>query len=151
MRAQHKHDEERDEAFTYTSARTLLGMVRLSQALARLRFADVVETSDVEEALRLMDVSKASLYTSARRRGDLSSRDQSHVSKIFRLLRDMAVQSGRDDPSRANAAGLGELALSDVRARAIAAGWVEDQLHETLLEYSSLNVLHVVGQRIVFA
>ena len=151
MRAQHKHDEERDEAFTYTSARTLLGMVRLSQALARLRFADVVETSDVEEALRLMDVSKASLYTSARRRGDLSSRDQSYVSKIFRLLRDMAVQSGRDDPSRANAAGLGELALSDVRARAIAAGWVEDQLHETLLEYSSLNVLHVVGQRIVFA
>lgn len=98
-----------------------------------------------------MDVSKASLYTSARRRGDLSSRDQSYVSKIFRLLRDMAVQSGRDDPSRANAAGLGELALSDVRARAIAAGWVEDQLHETLLEYSSLNVLHVVGQRIVFA
>ena len=150
MRAQHRQDEERDEAFTYTSARTLLGIVRLSQALARLRFADMVEIGDVEEALRLMDVSKASLYTSARHRGDLGH-DQSYVSRIFRLLREMAVHAGQEDPAHANASGLGELVLADVRARVLAAGWVEDQLHDTLQEYSSLNVLQVVGQRIVFA
>lgn len=150
MRAQHKQDEERDEAFTYTSARTLLGIVRLSQALARLRLAEVVETSDVEEALRLMEVSKASLYNSTRRRADVGD-DQSPVSKIFRLLREMAFQAGQDEPgSRGGQRRLGELQMADVRARVLAAGWVESQLQETLQEYSSLSVLQVVGQRILF-
>ncbi|WFD28235.1 DNA helicase [Malassezia nana] len=148
MRAQHKQDEERDEAFTHTSARTLLGIVRLSQALARLRFANEVEVSDVEEALRLIDVSKASLYSSTRPRGELGD-DQSPVSKIFRLLREMAFQAGQDDDTR-GPPRLGELSLPDVRARVLAAGWVEAQLQETLFEYASLGVLQVVGQRIVF-
>ena len=153
LRAQHKQDEEREAAFTHTSARTLLGIVRLSQALARLRFAGEVETHDVEEALRLMDVSKASLYTSERQRGGLGD-DQSPVSKIYRILRDLAVQAGADDDSFGRPAGsatrLGELHLPDVRARVLAAGWVEDQLQETLQEYSSLGVLQLVGNRIVF-
>lgn len=46
---------------TYTSARNLLGIVRLSTALARLRLSDVVDKDDVEEALRLLEGSKASL------------------------------------------------------------------------------------------
>ena len=149
MRAQHKQDEERDEAFTHTSARTLLGIVRLSQALARLRFADEVETSDVEEALRLIDVSKASLYHSSRPRGDTGD-DQSPVSKIFRLLREMAFQAGQEEAEQRGPPRLGELSLPDVRARVLAAGWVEAQLQEALFEYASLGVLQVVGQRIVF-
>lgn len=46
---------------TYTSARNLLGIVRLSTALARLRLSDVVDKDDVVEALRLLEMSKASL------------------------------------------------------------------------------------------
>lgn len=46
---------------TFTSARNLLGIVRLSTALARLRLSDVVEKDDVVEALRLLEMSKASL------------------------------------------------------------------------------------------
>ena len=76
------------------------------------------------------------------------------MSKIYRILRDLAVQAGADDDSFGRPAGsatrLGELHLPDVRARVLAAGWVEDQLQETLQEYSSLGVLQLVGNRIVF-
>lgn len=95
LRAQGKEDEERDAAYSYTSARTLLGVLRLSQALARLRFADIVEIADVDEALRLMDVSKASLHADgSSRRGNDEVTDHSPVSKIYRIIRDMAMAAG---------------------------------------------------------
>ena len=46
---------------TFTSARTLLAILRLSTALARLRLSNVVEKDDVNEAIRLMEMSKDSL------------------------------------------------------------------------------------------
>lgn len=46
---------------TFTSARNLLGILRLSTALARLRLSDKVEKDDVAEALRLLEMSKDSL------------------------------------------------------------------------------------------
>lgn len=59
MRAQ-EVDDGRD-AKGYTSPRVLLSILRLAQALARLRLATVVDRADVDEALRLMVASKASL------------------------------------------------------------------------------------------
>ena len=47
--------------FQYTCARTLLSVVRMGTSLARLRFSDSVEIGDVDEALRLMEISKSSL------------------------------------------------------------------------------------------
>lgn len=46
---------------SYVSARTLLSIIRLSTALARLRMADFVEQEDVAESIRLMEFSKASI------------------------------------------------------------------------------------------
>ncbi|GFZ13796.1 minichromosome maintenance (MCM2/3/5) family protein [Actinidia rufa] len=46
---------------SYTTVRTLLSILRKSAALARLRFSDTVAQSDVDEALRLMQMSKFSL------------------------------------------------------------------------------------------
>ena len=48
---------------TFTSARTLLAILRLATALARLRLADNVEREDVNEAMRLMEMSRDSLNT----------------------------------------------------------------------------------------
>jgi DNA replicative helicase MCM subunit Mcm2 (Cdc46/Mcm family) len=47
MRAQ--ETEDGDNAKGYTSPRVLLSILRLGQALARLRLADVVEKEDVDE------------------------------------------------------------------------------------------------------
>jgi DNA replication licensing factor MCM7 len=46
---------------TFTSARNLLAILRLATALTKLRLADVVEAEDVNEAMRLLEMSKASL------------------------------------------------------------------------------------------
>ena len=51
-------DRGSTEDGVYTSARFLLSVIRLSQALARLRFSDLVEEGDVTEALRLLNSSK---------------------------------------------------------------------------------------------
>ena len=50
---------------SYTTARTLLSILRLAQALARLRFAEQVGQAEVDEALRLMRMSKHSVLDDA--------------------------------------------------------------------------------------
>lgn len=131
MRQQQKRDESGNKYFTHTSPRTLLGILRLSQALARLRFSAEVATDDVDEALRLVEVSKASLNTQAR-----GGADQTPSSKIYNLIRAM-------NDSGAAAVGdgtTGELSLKRVRERIIAKGFTEDQFTQALDEYALLDV-----------
>lgn len=47
----------------YVTPRTLLAIIRLSQALARLSFREQVTQLDVDEAIKLMDFSIRSLRT----------------------------------------------------------------------------------------
>lgn len=54
---------------TFTSARNLLGILRLSTALARLRLSDVVEKDDVNESIRLIEMSKESLKQTFENKG----------------------------------------------------------------------------------
>lgn len=56
-----RRDARNSKDMTFTSARNLLGILRLSTALARLRLSDVVDNNDVSEALRLVAMSKDSL------------------------------------------------------------------------------------------
>ena len=134
MRQQQKRDEGGKKQFTHTSPRTLLGIIRLSQALARLRFAAQVVTDDVDEALRLIEVSKASLYNESRSGGD-----QSPSSKIYNLVRAM-----RDSGAAAVGDGIrGELSIKKVRERIIAKGFTEDQFNQALDEYALLDVCQI--------
>ena len=52
---------DHERAHTYTTPRTLMSILRLCQALAKLQFRNEVNQDDVEEALRLMRMSKISL------------------------------------------------------------------------------------------
>jgi len=45
----------------YITPRTLLGIIRIAQAMAKLHFRDLVCQSDVDAALKLMDYSIRSL------------------------------------------------------------------------------------------
>ncbi|KAL9092473.1 MAG: hypothetical protein Q9159_000820 [Coniocarpon cinnabarinum] len=144
MRSQQKRDEVSKRQFAHTTARTLLGVVRLAQALARLRFASEVVTDDVDEALRLIEVSKSSLYESNRERGA----DETASSKIYHLIRGMAA-------SGAAAAGdgtSGELSLRRVSERVLARGFTRQQLDSCVEEYALLDVWQTTAQgtRLVF-
>lgn len=68
------------------------------QALARLRFSETVAQSDVDEALRLMQMSKFSLYSDDRQRSGLDA-----ISDIYSILRDEAARSNKMDVSYAQA------------------------------------------------
>ncbi|PIL24322.1 hypothetical protein GSI_14075 [Ganoderma sinense ZZ0214-1] len=160
LRKEAKDEDAQKKSHTYTSARTLLGVLRLSQALARLRFADSVMQADVNEALRLMEVSKKSLADDDEEGHD---HDRSDVSKIFRLIKEMAKQAqvGRKGRRARGARRFGrgpggerdmdvdedeeeadaeELSMIDIRSRVLTAGFTEAQLMETVLEYEGLDV-----------
>lgn len=132
MRQQQKRDEGGKKHFTHTSPRTLLGVLRLSQALARLRFSNEVVNEDVDEALRLIEVSKASLYNDQRNTGD-----QTVSSRIYDLVRGMR-ESGAASVGSGGARG--ELNLSRVRELVQAKGFTSDQFQRTIEEYALLDV-----------
>jgi DNA replication licensing factor MCM7 len=123
----------------------------------------------VDEALRLMDVSKASLNENAAK--DKEAGDQTSTSKIYRLIRDMATAAGLgkggarigSGPGRRGRRGGmvedsdeeendGELAMVDVKARVFAKGFTETQVMETIIEYENLGVISRVanGTRLRF-
>lgn len=112
---------------SYTTARTLLSILRISEALARLRFAGSVAQSDVDEALRLMQMSKFSLYAE-----DLRSRGLDNVSAIYHIIRDAA----------ANAAAP-ELSYASALEQVIKKGHSEQDLKQCMEEYAALNVWHI--------
>lgn len=131
MRKRQKKDEARKQQFSHVTPRTLLGIVRLSQALARLRFSEEVVREDVDEALRLIEISKASLYNDGE-----SGVDHTPSSKIYALIRNLresgaaAVGDGEDN----------ELSIRRIRERVLAKGFTDDQLTTTLYEYAEFNV-----------
>ncbi|KAI1724206.1 MCM2/3/5 family domain-containing protein [Ditylenchus destructor] len=75
---------------TFTSPRILLGAIRLCTALARIRLDDVVNEEDVNEAIRLMKASKASLY----KRAETSEKRKDPVDHAFDLIREMLENNG---------------------------------------------------------
>ncbi|KAG6814586.1 hypothetical protein H0H92_000115 [Tricholoma furcatifolium] len=161
LRKVSKEEAEQNKSHSYTSARTLLGILRLAQALARLRWADSVEREDVDEALRLMACSKESLQDDTDKEYEP---DKSIQSRIFRIIKQMA-QSGDRTPKRRpqrrqKRFGKGpagerdmdvdsdeddeELSLVEVRNRVLNSGFTEAQLMDTLTEYENVDVLALV-------
>ena len=131
MRKQQKKDEGSKKQFSHVTPRTLLGVIRLSQALARVRFSNEVIAEDVDEALRLIAVSKASLEND-----DQAGVDQTPTSKIYSLIRGMlesgaaAVGDGEE----------GELSMKRIRERVLAKGFTDDQLTMAIDEYAEMDV-----------
>ncbi|KAI9184030.1 DNA replication licensing factor MCM7 [Blastocladiella emersonii ATCC 22665] len=151
-----RKEEARDPSdYGYTTARTLVSILRMSQALARLRFSPIVSVGDVDEALRLMSVSKQSLSD---KRSKQRKRGEHHVSRIFNLLKTMiaAEAAGAEvdaaaDGEDATAVDLdnlqGEVSMAELKERVIAKGMTETQLDDMLREYTDLGVLFVSGDR----
>lgn len=115
---------------TFTSARTLLSILRLSTALARLRMMDTVEKEDVNEAMRLMEMSKDSLQADK----SSTTRTQRPADVIFSLVRELAAE-GR------GAGGL--VRMAEAEQRCVSRGFTPAQFQEALEEYEELNVWQV--------
>lgn len=110
---------------TFTSPRTLLAILRLATALARLRVAEVVEKDDVIEAIRLMEMSKFSLVDD-----ENASRHMSPVDAIYGIIREIAGQ-------------VSSVKLEDARQRCLTKGFTPDQFDKCLTDYENLNVWQI--------
>lgn len=118
------------------TARTLLSLIRLSQACARLRFSERVQDMDVREAGRLLDCSKASLQdapaTDTRR--TLTTSD----AVIFSAIKEIAR-------------GRTAVDLAEVRPALMMKGVSETHLQRCLKTYSEVGVWTVSGNTIEFS
>lgn len=159
MAESQKENEDDTKLKAYISPRSLLGVLRLSQALARLRYSDAVEHGDVDEALRLIDVSKESLLEDEEKNRE---EDRTNISKIFRLIKEEAKRmrhsddGGRRRPKRTKRLGKGpggerdmdvdddddsdfgedEVSIVALRSRITGAGHTEAAFMETILRVS---------------
>ncbi|EGG09955.1 uncharacterized protein MELLADRAFT_95211 [Melampsora larici-populina 98AG31] len=165
LRKHHQKEEQSGRSFTYTSARTLLSVIRLAQALARLRGAELVEREDVDEGLRLMEVSKASLDDEDDEYETGMKKDVTDISKIYRIIRDMATSgAGRkekaprrmggrigrsrrgqvdddDDDDDDDQGGFKPIqSMREIRERIFAKGYTEEKLMACIEEYEGLDV-----------
>ncbi|KJE89885.1 DNA replication licensing ATPase [Capsaspora owczarzaki ATCC 30864] len=110
---------------TLTTARTLLAILRLSTALARLRNVDEVSSDDVDEATRLMDSSKVSLEERHRTKNP----DQQKIDLIFELVRDLP----RLKPT--------VVGYEAARAAVLRRGFHDADFEQFLVEYEEIGVV----------
>jgi DNA replication licensing factor MCM7 len=113
-----------EKSSTFTSARTLLAILRLSTSLARLRLVDKVEREDVTEAMRLMEMSKDSLKQQDNYEG---KRRRTRSDEIYDLIRTMA-------------AGAKTLKIPEIRERCTAKGFKPDDIDKCLEDYEQLEI-----------
>jgi len=114
--------------FGFTSARTLLAILRLSQALARLRCASEVTREDITEARRLMALSRASVHE-AGDADDESRRVDDPISVVYHIIRNHAQSSGAP-----------AVKLADILPMVLSRGRSKADLEKCIEEYEALNV-----------
>jgi DNA replication licensing factor MCM7 len=124
---------------TVMTARQLLSILRLGQALARLRFSDLVAREDVDEAIRLTHMSKASLLDEEDvpgENGKKRGRGEDVMSRIFNILREYSTCSRSS-----------QVEMKLCEAMVLRKGFTVQQLHSCLEEYEALDVIQVNSTR----
>uniref|UniRef100_A0A7S4FAD0 DNA replication licensing factor MCM7 n=1 Tax=Chrysotila carterae TaxID=13221 RepID=A0A7S4FAD0_CHRCT len=123
------------KGFGFTSARTLLAIMRLSQALARVNLRGHVIREDIVEARRLMSLSRASVANAGEEDEEKKDRTDA-VSDVYRLIRNLADKAVA-------------ISIADVLPRVLSRGYTRNDLEQCLEEYKQLNVWHIEANNTV--
>jgi DNA replication licensing factor MCM7 len=113
-----------------TNVRSLLGMLRLAQAHARLRFSDKVERADFEEAVRLSQEAKQSVIESARNNNKANGQ-QDAMANVWGCIKNKLDVAGSDK----------FILLSDIEKFAMNHGYTHAQIAECLRAYEDLSII----------
>ena len=120
------------DGYQYVTPRTLLAIIRLAQGLARLRFNDEVEQIDVDEALRLIEVSRSQINDEEiSERATYNPRGDS-IGNVFLVIREMCNNS--TDKT---------IKIKDLLNKILSKSLTEENMRECLAEYTNLNVIYV--------
>lgn len=127
---------------TYTTPRTLLAVLRLAQARARLRLSQVVSQADLEEALRLMEVSRSSIDVHLDRSSARNRQSADPVSQIVALIRELAreLDCKPDDNSNNDDGGCRVVPMDRVRELIRGRGFTDQQLQQCLVALDECHV-----------
>ena len=128
-----RNSDSYSQANSYITPRTLLGIIRISQSLAKLRYSITVSQEDVEEALRLQESARESVNLE----NDSDERLNSYfhekidiLSKIFSQIKEMCSQQ----PGQA-------MDYTKILNKCLKKGFCKEDIESTVLQYSKLNVL----------
>merc|ERR1712166_216295 len=125
-----RDDEKRgdiDSRKSYTTPRTLLAILRLSQAHARCRFSDRVEREDFDEAMRLTKASQESVELSAP-----ANKNQNPLDIVYDILADLARSAANEG---------GWVDMAHVVAMAAHKALSKEAVEEAVANWESLSVL----------
>lgn len=134
LRQRERLERSRNEFNSYTTPRTLFAILRMAQALARLRFSEVVDRGDFEEALRLVMESKRSISETELRQHKHKAKGD-YQSDIMSLLKEMDTKCARRDEWD------GWLPRVDAEELITRHGYSVSQLVATIEAYIELDVL----------
>ncbi|PIA12811.1 MCM-domain-containing protein [Coemansia reversa NRRL 1564] len=128
-------------AVSNATPRTLLAILRLAQARARVRAAAAVAAEDVDEALRLMDAAHVSL--DARSAASALGERRPHADAASAIYALMSRQLLSAQSADSDASDVMQLSYADVLDRVRDAGYSEPDLCRCLEQYEDINVLQV--------
>lgn len=127
----------------YVTPRTLLGIIRISQAMAKLNFRNEVTMNDVDESLKLMDYSFRSLRRLAgkesdRRNARNEERRQDTQAEVMRAIRQICTINGDAEPITIH-----ELYKRMQKQNSSLSNIEKDELKSILDYYHKLQVVYV--------
>lgn len=129
----------------YVTPRTLLAIIRLSQAMAKLCFRDKVNQADVDEAIKLMDFSIRSLRTlkaeassgsKGRQAANREFKNNDRMSDVIRVVRDAMGQNTQMK--------VGDILKAIGKNRMHSIGQIDrDELLACLNHYKKLQIIYI--------
>lgn len=137
-----------EQSYMYVTPRTLLGIIRLSQALSKLAFRGVVNQTDVDESIKLMDYSIRSLRTlknnanaddkskSRAAARDIQGKDR--MSEIVQAVRNCITDAKQTSMK------IGDIVKAIAKNRMLAIGTVDrEELLNVLNHYKKLQIIYI--------
>lgn len=134
-------NKDTDHSYMYITPRTLLGIIRLSQALAKLNFREEISQTDVDEALRLMDFSFRTLRMNEGKQKEQNKqrrqeREQDQATEIMKSVREVLTANNM------NPLSVNEI-LKRMQKQQKLLNVDKAKLKETLDYYANLHVVYI--------
>ena len=132
----------------YVTPRTLLAIIRLSQAMAKLSFREKVNQADVDEAIKLMDFSIRSLRTlkageASGSKGRQAAEKQFKSNDRMSLVID-AVRAVMKEGENLVQMKVGEIVRAISKNRMLSVGQVDrEELMQVLKVYKNLSIIYI--------
>jgi DNA replication licensing factor MCM7 len=135
-RAMERQAQGNSHVKSVTNVRTLLGMLRLAQAHARLRFSNVVERGDFEEAVRLTLEAKQSVLDQTNSSKNSNGREDS-IAAVWGVLKNKLEIAGKDT----------FVLVSDIEKFGLNHGYTLAQIQAALASYEELSIVSYNDER----